>query len=147
TDPGVDEALAFFYALGSDAFEICGLTTVFGNVTVDTATTTAFWLCEAAGRKDIPVFRGADRPLSGRIHEPATIADGLFGFGHLPERQAEGAARSTDAAEFLIKVMRERPQQIDVFALGPLTNIAQAMTRSRDFARNLRHIYVMGGAF
>ncbi len=60
TDPGVDDAMAIFFALRSPELDVIGLTTVFGNVHTDLATTNALRLLEIAGRTDIPVARGAE---------------------------------------------------------------------------------------
>ena len=71
TDPGIDDAMAIFYALASPEFDVIGLTTVFGNCHTDVCTTNALRLLDIAGRPDIPVAHGATRPLAmeiGRAH-------------------------------------------------------------------------------
>lgn len=68
TDPGIDDAGALFWALSSDAFHIEALTTVFGNVDVDTATANARKIAAVAGRSDLPIWKGASRPLVGEPH-------------------------------------------------------------------------------
>ena len=64
TDPGIDDAMAIFYALASPELEVVGLTTVFGNTHVQLCTTNALRLLEIAGRTDIAVAQGAHRPLA-----------------------------------------------------------------------------------
>ena len=62
TDPGIDDAMAIFYAAAAPEIELLGLTTIFGNVTVEMATRNALRLIEAAGL-DVPVATGAPVPL------------------------------------------------------------------------------------
>ncbi len=147
TDPGIDDALALFYAFGCKRFEILGLTAVFGNVTVDTATENALWLCEVAGQGHIPVARGCAAPKSPVIHQPTVAVHGPHGFGALERRVVQGKAVDEDAADFLIRHTREAPGEVVIFAVGPLTNIAEALQRDPDFANRLGHLYIMGGAF
>ena len=102
TDPGVDDALALFYTFAAPVFDLVGLTAIFGNVTVETATENAIWLCEAVGRPDIPVAMGAREPLAGHAHAPSVAVHGPHGFGNLPRRRPRGQAVAMDAADFLI---------------------------------------------
>ena len=68
TDPGIDDAMAIFFALASPELEVLGLTTVFGNAHTELCTTNALRLLDIAGRSDIPVAEGAWRPQIGRAH-------------------------------------------------------------------------------
>jgi inosine-uridine nucleoside N-ribohydrolase len=142
TDPGIDDAMALFVALASPELTVAGLTTVFGNVTVDVATRNALTLLDIAGRADIPVARGAGAPLATdylgaipHIHG----ADGLGDGGPLaaPTR----AAHDVTAAEFLC---REAPGAT-VLAIGPLTNLALALRLRPDLDTLVEQVVVMGG--
>jgi inosine-uridine nucleoside N-ribohydrolase len=64
TDPGIDDAMAIFYALESPELDVVALTSIFGNADIDVATTNALKLLEIAGRSDIPVAKGIDTPLA-----------------------------------------------------------------------------------
>lgn len=147
TDPGIDDALALFYAFGCGKFDILGLTTVFGNVTVENASENALWLCDVSGRSDIPVATGCAAPKSPITHHPTVDVHGPYGFGALARRQVSRQPAAEDAADFLIRSTAEAPGEVVVLALGPLTNIAEALQRDPAFAQNIRHLYVMGGAF
>ena len=147
TDPGVDDALALFYTFAAPVFDVVGLTAIFGNVTVETATENAIWLCEAVGRPDIPVAMGAREPLAGHAHAPSVAVHGPHGFGNLPRRRPRGQPVAMDAADFLIARAAADPGQITLVALGPLTNVALALQRDPTFADNIAQIVVMGGAF
>ncbi|RPJ21092.1 MAG: nucleoside hydrolase, partial [Planctomycetaceae bacterium] len=76
TDPGVDDAMAIFFALRSPELEVIGLTTVFGNVHSDLATLNALRLLEIADRTDIPVARGTDAPLTRPFKGPVPFVHG-----------------------------------------------------------------------
>ena len=71
TDPGIDDALALFFALASPEIQIEAITTVSGNVSVDRTTRNALTLLELTGRTEIPVARGSKRPLV----RPPVLAD------------------------------------------------------------------------
>lgn len=147
TDPGVDDALALFYTFAQAEFDLVGLTAIFGNVTVETATENAIWLCEAAGLRGVPVAMGARQPLAGAAHAPSVAVHGAYGFGDLPRRHPQARPEAMDAADYLIAQAAADPGQITLVALGPLTNVALALQRDPAFAQNIAQIVVMGGAF
>ena len=68
TDPGIDDSMAIQFAFASDEFEVLGLTTVFGNVSIDKTTVNALRLLDLLDRPDVPVARGAAKPLDGEFH-------------------------------------------------------------------------------
>jgi inosine-uridine nucleoside N-ribohydrolase len=76
TDPGVDDAMAIQFVLGLPQFDVRALTTVFGNVAVELATTNALRLLHLAGRADIPVAQGATHPLAGTFDGGAPFVHG-----------------------------------------------------------------------
>ena len=76
TDPGIDDTMAIFLALRSPELELVGLTTVFGNSNVDATTRNALNLLHVAGRTDIPVARGAGRPL---VNPPGPTGEWVHG--------------------------------------------------------------------
>jgi purine nucleosidase len=147
TDPGQDDAVALLLALACpETLEVLGVTCVAGNVALDKTTRNARVICELAGRADIPVYAGCDRPLGGDLVTAAHVhgETGLDG-PYLPE--PEMPVQPGHAADFLIKAVRARPAgTVTLAALGPLTNIATALETDPDIAAKLREIVVMGGA-
>ncbi len=142
TDPGIDDAIALFTALASPELDVAGLTTVFGNVTVETATRNALTLLDVAGRADIPVARGAAAPLATDYLGAIPHVHGEDGLGDGGELVAPSrAALDVTAAEFLC---REAPGAT-VLAIGPLTNLALALRLRPDLDTLVEQVVVMGG--
>jgi inosine-uridine nucleoside N-ribohydrolase len=138
-DPGHDDAIALLLTLASDELELLGVTTVAGNQTLAKTTANAIRVLELAGRGEIPVAAGADRPL---VREPRVAADvhgetGLDG-PDLPPPQAEPSARH--AVDFLA----ERVGGTTLVATGPLTNVALLLARHP--GTRPERIVLMGGA-
>lgn len=147
TDPGQDDALAIFLALAErERLDVLGLTTVAGNVPVDLTTANALRLVEAAGRDDVKVYRGADRPLHRALKTAEFICgpDGLEGANLPPPR---GRAADKHAVQFLVDTLRaaeDRP--VTLCPLGPLTNIALALAQAPELKPHIARIVLMGGA-
>ena len=72
-DPGHDDAIAILLALASPEVELRGVTTVAGNQTLDKTTRNALQVLEVAGRVDVPVAPGADRPLRRELRTAAHV--------------------------------------------------------------------------
>jgi inosine-uridine nucleoside N-ribohydrolase len=146
TDPGIDDAMAIFYALESPELDVVGLTTVFGNAHVETCTTNALTLLEIAGRAGIPVAQGAGKPLVSEYRGPVPIVHGADGQGDvfLPPPSAKPAA--VDAARFIIDTVMAAPGEITLVPLGPLTNIALALMLEPALGEHIAEIVLMGGA-
>jgi len=147
TDPGQDDAVAILLALAErDRLDLLGLTTVAGNVPVERTTINALRMIELAKRSDVPVFRGASRPLLRPLRTAEFIngPDGLDGAG-LPAPKL--AARETHAVAFLLETLRAtEDRSITLCPLGPLTNIALAFAQAPELAAKVERIVLMGGA-
>jgi inosine-uridine nucleoside N-ribohydrolase len=145
TDPGIDDAMAIFYAAAAPDIDLLGLTTIFGNVTTKTATRNALRLLEAAGL-DLPVAHGAEAPLVLPPFTPSAHVHGDEGFGDIPAATPKGKPVEEDAADFLIRMAREHKGELVLCPIGPLTNIAIAIQRDPEFAQNVKRIVIMGGS-
>jgi purine nucleosidase/pyrimidine-specific ribonucleoside hydrolase len=137
-DPGHDDAIALLLALGSPEVELAGVTTVAGNQTVEKTTANALRVLEFAGR-DIPVARGADRPL---VREPrvAAYVHGETGLDGPDLPPAAGAPVDGHAIDFLAASVAGAT----LVATGPLTNVALLLAVHPEAAPE--RIVLMGGA-
>ena len=144
TDPGVDDAIAILMALACPELNVIGLTTTAGNVPLARATRNALAILEHVGRTEIPVFKGAARPVRGRYAYARHVhsASGLT--RRLPDPTI--APSETPAVSFLAQSLLDNPGEIAVIALGPLTNLARLLRRHPAALRAARGIVVMGGA-
>ena len=138
-DPGHDDAIALLLALASPELELAGVTTVSGNQTVEKTTRNARTVLELAGHGDVPVARGADRPLLRERFVAAYVhgESGLDG-PNLPEPEA----REVD--QHAVDFLAERIDGATLVAVGPLTNVALLLARY-PHARPER-LVIMGGS-
>ena len=147
TDPGQDDAVAILTALGSPELEVVGITAVAGNVPLKLTERNSRMICELAGRSDIRVFAGRDRPLRRELVTAEHVhgRTGLDG-PDLPEPTMP--LQEQDAVEFICETLRREPADaITLCPLGPLTNIAAALEADPAAARRAREIVLMGGAY
>lgn len=145
TDPGIDDAMAIFYALASPELEVVGLTTIFGNAATTICTTNALRLLEIADRSDIPVAAGAVRPLAMEYRGPADFVHGADGQGNAALPPPTSTPVGVDAAHFIIDTVMASPGEITLVPLGPLTNVALAMLIEPRLGANLAGMVLMGG--
>ena len=144
TDPGVDDAIAILIALRASSLEVLGLTTVGGNVPLARGTRNALALLEYAGHTDIPVSRGSALPVRGRYR----YAFPVHGASGLTKRLPNLSTWPIDqrAVDFLAGELGKRPGEVLLIALGPLTNLANLLTRHPGSLEKASGLVVMGGA-
>jgi inosine-uridine nucleoside N-ribohydrolase len=144
-DPGQDDAIALLLALASPELELVGVTTVAGNQTLEKVTANAIRVLELAGRGDIPVAAGADRPLAGELvtAEDAHGETGLDG-PDLPPPEARPVP--AHAADFLAERILASEAPVTLVPTGPLTNVALLLDRHPEAAARLGRVVLMGGA-
>ncbi|HMO56228.1 MAG TPA: nucleoside hydrolase [Roseiflexaceae bacterium] len=142
TDIGtdVDDCLALAFVLGSPEFNLLGVTCVYGDVLLRARMVRK--LLQLRGRSDIPVYAGTSRTLLGLR---SIYWEGHEGEGLLTEEDAELAPETEHAVDYLIRTVMERPGEIHLLAIGPLTNVALALVREPRLASALAGITIMGG--
>jgi inosine-uridine nucleoside N-ribohydrolase len=142
-DPGHDDAIALLLALASPEIELLGITTTYGNQTLDKTTANALRVLELAGRTDVPVAAGAERPLTRELVVAAHVhgESGLDGPA-LPPAQEKPA--SQDAVAFIADRIRASPQPVTLVPTGPLTNVARYLDAHG--IDGIERIVLMGGS-
>jgi purine nucleosidase len=145
-DTGIDDALAMSYALNSPELELLGFTTCFGNVSVAEATRNTLAVLEKAGKR-IPVYAGADQTFTRRKKKGwAKHVHGEDGLGNTLKNDPIAQAESQFAPEFMIEQVKNRPHEITIIAVGPLTNLALAIKRAPEIIPLVKEVVIMGGA-
>ena len=143
-DPGIDDAMAIFYAVRRPGIKLEALTTTFGNTDTAIATDNALRVLELLGRRDIPVARGVGRSF---IHPYIRRADHVHGSNAIGDIELpEPKIRPTDehASDLIIRMAKENPGEITLCPVGPVTNVALAIVKAPEVAKLLRKIVIMG---
>jgi inosine-uridine nucleoside N-ribohydrolase len=156
TDPGIDDALALILALRSPELRVEAVTTVNGNVELESATRNALRVLEVLDPAEPPIVaRGAKQPLA---REPLAARhvhgeDGLGDIGGLTNTAGDArypepslSPDPASAVEVILGLLRARPGEISIVALGPLTNIALALEANPAVFAEVKEVIVMGGS-
>ena len=146
TDPGVDDAMALYFALAHPAIDVVGITTTFGNVSVEQAAINSIYLTGLSGHR-ISVTRGAARPWRKPPKPPPSQIHGLDGLGNLPQRlPVHDKLDPRSSAQFIVDMARAQPGEISLVAVGPLGNLSLALKLEPELPRLLREVVLMGGS-
>ena len=145
-DTGIDDALALLYACASPEVELLAVTCVGGNVDARQVAVNARAVLDLAGRLDVPVLLGEEHPLVKPL-ETTPETHGPFGIGYAELPAPTRALEPDHAADRLIQLARERPGEITLVTLGPLTNLAVALEREPSLPSLLGGYVLMGGAY
>ncbi|WP_137726379.1 nucleoside hydrolase [Prescottella subtropica] len=143
TDTGIDDALAILTVLHAPDTDLIGIGSVFGNCDEHQAARNALTVLAAAGRPDIPVCVGSPRPGPAPSAASPHGADGLGDRGLCPPPGQQ--PRSETAVEQILRISRERPGQVDLLCLAPLTNLAGALDQDPMVLERFRSVTIMGG--
>jgi len=146
TDPGLDDAVAILFALAAvDELEVLGIVAVAGNLPLFETERNARRICALAGRPELPIYAGCERPLL----RPLATADRIHNDPRLEAVLPEAAMplQAQHGVDFLIETLRSADlSTITLCALGPLTNIAMALVKAPEVVGKVRELAVMGGA-
>ncbi|WP_420620368.1 nucleoside hydrolase [Candidatus Poriferisocius sp.] len=147
TDPGQDDAIAILAALASPELEVLGVTAVAGNVPLDLTARNALILVELAGRTDVPVFAGCDRPLR-RDLVTAEHVHGKTGIDGADLPDPVTPLQPQHAVDWMIEtLLAAGEREITICPVGPMTNVATVLETAPEAARHIREIVCMGGGF
>jgi len=144
-DTGVDDALALLFAVRHPGIDLRAITCVAGNTDVDGVVRNTLTVLEQAGAPDIPVGRGAERPLI----EPARSARHVHGSDGMGDLGLPAPARTpadVDAVTLLRREILASPRPVTLVPTAPLTNIALLLRTHPEVTRNVERIVFMGGA-
>jgi purine nucleosidase len=148
-DPGQDDAIAILFALGArDRLDVRALTAVAGNVPLDLTERNARIIRDWAGQtKTLPVYAGCPRPLMRPLITAANV-HGKTGLEGVELHEPLAPAAQQHAVAYLIETLKAAPpHSVTICAIGPLTNLATALTEAPEIRDGLREIVLMGGAF
>jgi len=143
TDPASDDAVALIMALRSTEVQVAAITVVAGNVPVQQGTSNALYTAELCG-SDVPIYSGAEAPLKRKL-VTADWFHGLDGLGDDGYKPTKRRAEPRHAVDVIIETVLAHPG-IEIVTLGPLTNLAIALTREPKLAASVARCIVMGGA-
>ncbi len=143
TDTASDDAVALILALKSKTTEVVGISIVAGNVPIDLGVQAALYTIEMCGA-NTPVHVGAHKPLVRRFSSAQNV-HGTDGMGDIGLNLAGRIPTSTNAISEMLSTFRAAPGKIDLVTLGPLTNIALALSIEPQFAKLVRRCVIMGG--
>ncbi|MBU3671103.1 MAG: nucleoside hydrolase [Sinobacteraceae bacterium] len=148
-DPGVDDAVALLLAFAAtDEIDLIGITTVAGNVSAGLTARNACLIRDHAGRRDVPVYAGAERPLR---REPVEAGHfhGETGLGDLPISEPKQGVTPGHAVDFIESTLRsaiDAGQKVCIVITGPMTNVASALRRDPRLLEGIECFAIMGGA-
>ena len=143
TDTASDDAVALIMALRHPDIDVKAITVVAGNVVLDQGVQNALYMVELCRRR-VPVHAGTVGPLV----QPLVTAEEVHGRDGMGDIGLPVSGRSPaggNAVDVLIDTFLARPGEIDLVTLGPLTNVALALTRAPEMAGAVAHCYIMGG--
>ncbi|WP_305819743.1 nucleoside hydrolase [Photobacterium leiognathi] len=147
TDPGIDDAMAILFAEAHPDIDLIGITTVYGNATIDNGIHNALYLKQKFSMEAL-VAKGTDKPL---IRDPVgatVVVHGEAGLGDVTAPHSlDTKAIEKPAHQFIIDSVRANPGEITLVAVGPLTNLALALKAAPDIVDLVKEVVVMGGAF
>lgn len=143
TDPGTDDVIALLMLMARSDFEIDAICSVYGNVDIDNTSYNLEYLMSLVPNRRPSLFRGAAKPILGARKEAQHIhgTDGISGL-----RPPDFNGGSLEDFGELVRMLRNTDGEIDILALGPLTNIATLIVGHSDIRSRIRRIVVQGGA-
>jgi len=140
TDIGsdVDDAMVLSAIGRFPEIELVGVTCVYGDVRLRAKIAAKYLV--GAGLGEVPIYCGESSPISGREVWHSGLEGSVLG-------DLSGFGGREGGVEFLVESARKYAGELEIVAIGPLTNIARAIEADADFARNVKKIWMMGGDY
>lgn len=145
TDPGTDDAMAIILALNSPEFKVEALTVVPGNVDAHQGLENALKIVSLAGRCDVVVAGGAQHPLNRKLIT-AQFWHGKNGLANVELPTSKCKADPRFGPDLIVEMVHRYPHEITLIPVGPLTNIALAVSKDPSIAFLVKDIVIMGGS-
>ena len=145
TDTASDDAVALLMALREPSVKVEAITTVAGNCAIEQCKINALICIEKANTYTPPVFAGMTKPLF-REHFTSHHIHGEDGMGDMNLPQPELSVEDMHAVDAMIEYAAKFEGELEIVTLGPLTNLAMAVLKDPSFVKNIKQVYVMGGA-
>lgn len=146
TDPGVDDTLAIFFALGLQNVDLREVTTCSGNSNIETVSRNASYILERVGAGEVPVSVGAKRPLAQEPIVAVVHGEGALGRVAIPERWQSAQSQSATSLEAMKRFLSDRGDEPrTIVALAPLTNVAELIVQSPELIRPDDRLVILGG--
>jgi len=145
-DPGQDDAVNLLLAMAApEAFDIRGITVVAGNVPLSRTERNTRQICDIAGRTDMPVYAGCDRPMQRELLTAENV-HGKTGIDGVDIVEPATPLAEGHAVDFIIDTLRAAKSPVTLVPTGPLTNVGTAIGRAPDIVDSIDEIVLMGGA-
>ena len=145
-DTGIDDALALVYLMASPEITLDGIGTVSGNIDAKQAAVNTLDLLALGGKGDVPVAVGAMDPLTHSFSGGVPHIHGHNGIGDVEIPHTDRKPEAESAADMLVRLAHQHPGELDVIAIGPLTNLAIALEQDPSIAGLVHEVIIMGGA-
>ena len=143
TDTATDDAIAIIMALKYNDFDVKAITTVAGNVDLQQATQNALYTVELCN-KNIPVYKGSSGPIKRKL-ETSKFFHGKDGLGDTGPYIPKLKEQKENAINKIVSLINSNPNEIEIIAIGPLTNIAKVFDEDPSTINKLKSLYIMGG--
>lgn len=143
TDAGGDDAAAIIMAALQPEIDLLGITVVSGNVPLEQGAKNVLMSLEVAGRTDVPVYCGSSDSIAGVEYEIFSVY-GKDGMGDAGLVHPSNSHEREYAVDFILNAIEDSPDQVELVALGPVTNIALAIKQDPETMEKVKHIWVMG---
>ena len=147
-DTGVDDALAITYILSNPDIELLGVTTTFGNVSVDQSVKNTLLILENFKRDDVKVYRGSEHSWTSPVyvrHPRMDVVHGRNGIGNVDLGEPKGKVQEQPAVDFIVESARKFGKELHLVFVGPLANLAECIKKDEE-AMCSTNITIMGGA-